>query len=201
MRAIPTPSRIHLNFVLVQSIPDPSFTPSNLHQPCRSGSLFLDSNLHIIRLLLRLRDAQRKNPVLHMCLYMVWVDRVREAERAAELADLSLGAPELASLGLLAFLGRCVGALGAAVDTEGLRIAKLDLDILALYTRQLAMETVAVLMLLDIELWLPGLQLASNIEIAVVVEVVEETEERGECRVGVEKWSWNERHDWNLFRF
>jgi hypothetical protein len=86
---------------------------------------------------------------------------------------------------------RCTGsegALGAAADNDGLRIGELNFNILLVDTWQFAVELVAILHLLDIELRSEGLHDVAAAAVFVVVwgalavgvEVVKETEERVE---------------------
>jgi len=95
----------------------------------------------------------------------------------------------------LAFLdeaGRALAALvvvlGAAADGEGVAIGPFDVDVLLFDTRELTMEFVGVLELLDIELRTEGAQLThAGVEgrAGSAVIVVQETEERREF---VEAW-------------
>lgn len=95
--------------------------------------------------------------------------------------------------------------LAASLDAQGLLVGKLNLDILLLDTRQLSMQFISALCLLNIELWIESLcQLAGSTvggwcDLAVGIKVVEEAEERGEALGGVvggwvAEVSWEERH-------
>jgi len=86
---------------------------------------------------------------------------------------------------------RLVGALDLAMDHDGLWLGELNVDILALDARELAVQLVGVLRLADVELGveMPRCEAAlavggSRVGVAalapVVVKVVEQTEERGE---------------------
>jgi len=83
---------------------------------------------------------------------------------------------------------RGVGALSATFDGQGLGVAELDLNVLLLDTGKFAVELVGVLEFLDIELGGEGLQestvvvaaIGSCRVAAVVLEVIEQAEERSE---------------------
>lgn len=93
---------------------------------------------------------------------------------------------------------RRVGALDAAADDHGLGVGELDVDIILVHSRELAVELVVILRLSDVELWLEG-----GPEVAAVfsprhlvttlvgVEVLEEAEEGGETLVAL-SGSWKE---------
>lgn len=90
--------------------------------------------------------------------------------------------------------GAAFGAvLRAAADGEGVAIGPFDVDVLLLDSRQLAVQLVGVLHLLDVKLGREGAQ--AGVEAAEVVlprrliVVVNETEDRGEFLE-----AWEERH-------
>jgi len=92
-----------------------------------------------------------------------------------------------------------VGAFGLAADEQSLRFSELDLHIVLVDARKLAVELVGVGDFADIEL---GLELRESSPTAVLstaltrvcVKVVEETEERGEGGVGVVNVAREESH-------
>ena len=94
---------------------------------------------------------------------------------------------------------RGVRAFGAAADGQGLSVCELDLDIFLLDTWEFAVEFIGVVNLLDIELGVECLHDAAPMVMeiaaaAVLIEVVEKAEERGEASVIVDEGSWEERH-------
>lgn len=92
---------------------------------------------------------------------------------------------------------RCVAALAATLDGQGVGVGELDLNILLLNAWEFAMKFVAVLGLLDIKLRSEGLELSAGTFTlaAVLIEVVEKAEERSEGGVGIgNEGSWEERH-------
>lgn len=98
-----------------------------------------------------------------------------------------------------------VAALDVAGDDDGLRVGELNVDILAIDAWQLAVQLVRVLRLADVELWVEGagadtptlaaVGVRGTLDFAaIVVEVVEETEERGEAWVSAIEGTREERH-------
>jgi hypothetical protein len=85
-----------------------------------------------------------------------------------------------------------------------LRVGKLDLDVLLFNAGKLAVKFIGFREFLDIEAGLEGPHVAAATVVLVTitagvtrvgVEVIEETEERGEGGgVGVDEGSWEERH-------
>jgi len=99
--------------------------------------------------------------------------------------------------------GRCAGcvrSLGAASDGQGLGIGELDLNVLLFNAGKFTVQLVCVGHLLDIESRLEGPQVASVVmsittgRPGVGVEVIEETEERGEGWIGAYECAREERH-------
>lgn len=84
-----------------------------------------------------------------------------------------------------------VGALSLATDEHGLRLGELDMNIRLLHAGEFAVKLIELSGLADIKLGLPvakaGAASASSVGslARVAVEVVKETEERGEGSVGV----------------
>lgn len=99
-----------------------------------------------------------------------------------------------------------VGALGFAADSDGLAVGKLDLDVLLFDAWKITVELVSLGQLLDVEFGGEGLydwELVAVMSLGVAVlavlfEVVEETEEWVEGGVGgwggSEERAWEERH-------
>lgn len=81
-----------------------------------------------------------------------------------------------------------VGALSLAADEHGLRLGKLNLNILLLHAGELAMELVGLTSLTDIKFWLPVGKAAATSALSltrVAVKVIEKAEEGSERGVGV----------------
>jgi len=83
-----------------------------------------------------------------------------------------------------------------AADQEGLRIGELDNDIVTFDSRELAMELVGILGLVEIELWCDETGMTTVLMVArailltldlasVVIEIAEKAEERGEAGISV----------------
>lgn len=90
-----------------------------------------------------------------------------------------------------------VGALRSAANDHGLRVGELDVNVLLVDARELAVELVGVVGLADIELGLPAGDVGSATALAltrVVVKVVKEAEEGSEGSVGVVEVSGEESH-------
>lgn len=122
-----------------------------------------------------------------------------------------LGALVLARLSDGAALGRvfksasrwstgCVGALDFAADDNRLRVGKLDVHILLLHSRELAMEFVSFARLADVKLGLPVSDSAAAGTLVVValarvvVEVLKKAEERSERGLGSVKVALKKGH-------
>lgn len=122
-----------------------------------------------------------------------------------------LGALMLARLSDGAALGRvfestsrrgtgCVGALDFAADDNRLRVGKLDVHILLLHSRELAMEFVSFARLADVKLGLPVSDSAAAGTLVVValagvvVEVLKKAEERSEGGLGSVKVALKKGH-------
>lgn len=99
-----------------------------------------------------------------------------------------------------------VGALDAAADDDGLRVRELEVDVLLLDARKLAVQLIVVLSLPQIELGSESLNVPSVVApvwlrrsvVGVLVEVVNEAEEAGEVRLGlgVESGCEHRHFDW-----
>lgn len=97
-----------------------------------------------------------------------------------------------------------VGALGVAFDCQSLGVGEFNLDVLLLDAGEFAVEFVGVSDLLDVELGAKDLEVTMRLASAVVVvaapgvlvEVVEQTEERSERGggIGSDERSWEEGH-------
>lgn len=93
-----------------------------------------------------------------------------------------------------------VSALNFAADDNRLRVGKLDVDILLLHSRELAMKFVSFARLTDVELGLPVSDSAaagtlSVVALAgVVVKVLKKAEERSERSLGSVKVALKESH-------
>jgi len=83
------------------------------------------------RLLLSLRNDDRKNAILHGSMNSILVDTNREGERSREFANAALRNPEL-SLGLLRLLGFLLGYFGGGLLGSGFLIFDIGLVILVL---------------------------------------------------------------------
>jgi hypothetical protein len=109
---------------------------------------------------------------------------VAGAVLALALSDGSSGGVTLD--GTAGWCAGSVGALDLAANEHGLRLCELDLNVLLVYARELAVELVGFTGLADIKLGLPVLKtgaatLASSSALTgVVVEVIEKAEERVE---------------------
>lgn len=79
----------------------------------------------------------------------------------------------------------CESTLFLPGDEDRLRIGEDDMDIVPVYTRELAMELISLLRLADVKFWLPlGNGTSTSVLTRVVVKVIEETEEGSEGGVG-----------------
>lgn len=92
-----------------------------------------------------------------------------------------------------------IAAIDAALDGEGMRVGELDLDILLIDARKLAVEFVRILNLLDVEFGVEGLEVGVGGTVygaGDLVELVEEAEDGGEggLRVVDESAAGEERH-------
>jgi hypothetical protein len=92
-----------------------------------------------------------------------------------------------------------IAALGVTLDSQGVSISELDLNVLLLNAREFAVEFVGILNFLDIELGSEGLQVSTDGTVTlatVLIEFVQHAEEglEGGCRVGGDERSWEERH-------
>ena len=100
-----------------------------------------------------------------------------------------------------------VGALDVTADGQGLRLGEFDMNILTVEARELAVKLVGVLGLVQIELGSDEAGMAAavvgvgvrvvllTLELArVVIEVAEQTEERGEAGDGVVEATREESH-------
>lgn len=143
-----------------------------------------------------------QDAVLQTGLDVVLIDRSREGEDALELADGALAGPEPVSglgsgiLGAFLGLGWWLGvvlAFTAALDNQSLGVGELDIDVLLIDARQFTIEMICLFTLTDVKARRERANRSLVTARAVIIVVIEKTEERGEvARAG--EASTEERH-------
>lgn len=130
-----------------------------------------------------------KNAVLQAGLDIVLVDRSREGEDALERSDRALASPEpVSGLGFVVlraflFLWRLdvfVVAFSAALDNQSLGVGELNIDVLLRDARQFTIEVICPFTLTDVEARRERANCSLVAGRAVVIVVVQKTEEGGE---------------------